>query len=83
MTADIDFLTKLTPDDPDEDYNFGESVSIYKNYLAVGASFQNSNGVVYMFKYSNITNTWNQSQILTFTDSNICLDDQFLYIKDI
>ncbi|MBN1849510.1 MAG: tandem-95 repeat protein [Deltaproteobacteria bacterium] len=42
--------TKLTPDEPVEYSNFGQSVSISSNYIAVGSKYGGAGPSVYVFK---------------------------------
>jgi hypothetical protein len=61
------YLTSITNSyDTNFDYttSFGESVSIYNDILAIGASsISSSKGAVYLYK--NISNTWTYYQTLT------------------
>ena len=66
-------LDKITANDANNGYNFGYSVSLYKNTAVVGAYDCNITniprvGCVYIFEYNNITNKWNQKQKLIATD---------------
>lgn len=55
-----------------EDIGFGTSISIYGNYMVIGASKEkdaakemNNVGSVYVYKYNQITETWEIQQKLT------------------
>ena len=52
--------------DPDFNSNFGKSVAIYSNTIAIGADSSSGEGVVYIFEY--IADVWEQKKTLEPAD---------------
>lgn len=70
----VDLIDKLVGSDGNsERYRFGwKSGCMYNDYVAVGAIDESgsNSGSVYIFKYNNTTNTFNQTQILQASDAS-------------
>lgn len=65
-----DFVQKIVASDRERRDSFGNSVSIYENYIVVGAVEEGSNwaGAAYVFEKNNNSNTWREIQKLTAYD---------------
>ena len=73
-------MAKLKADNPQENAFFGNSVSIYDQYIAIGARMENisintNQGAVYIFKKEN--SSWVQQARLVADDGG--MEDEFGY----
>ena len=60
-------LEKITPSNPEIYDNFGSTVSVYDDFVAVGTEYERE---VWMFKYNESTQTFNQTQVLSQSTSD-------------
>ena len=66
---------KLTASDRSADDYFGESVSVFGNFVIVGAYNNNDSGSAYVFQKNDSTDEWNEITKLTASDGEA--DDNF------